>query len=103
MYEITSHHLLSDARLETVLRAAFDEIAQTPNAAPATASLVHADGGLRTFTARFERFEDAQAFRAALADDPEADAHVTPRLDELEPAPAPRIDLDWSEPAPPPV
>lgn len=100
MYEFTSHHLVRDTQLEATLRSAFDRVAEATNAAPASAGLTHSDGGLRTFTARFERFEDAQAFRSALASDPEADAHVSPRFDELAPVPPPRVEIDWSEPAP---
>lgn len=103
MYEFTSHHLLRDTQLETTLRSAFDRIADAPNASPATYGLTHADGGLRTFTARFERYDDARTFRAALASDPEADANVTPRLEELEPDAPPRVSLDWSEEAPGPA
>lgn len=100
MYEFTSHHLLRDTQLETTLRSAFDQIANAPNASPATVGLMHADGGLRTFTARFESFEDARAFRAALAADPEADSHVSPQLEDLEPGSPERIGLDWSAAAP---
>ncbi len=100
MYEFTSHHKTADADLEARMKSAFDAVADAPNASPATFSVVHEDGGHQTFTARFENLEEARSFRSALAADPEADAHRTPRLEELQPETPPRIEPDWSEPAP---
>ncbi|HEX7944321.1 MAG TPA: hypothetical protein VF495_06625 [Phenylobacterium sp.] len=100
MYEFISRHRVQDVALERTLRSAFDRVAEAPNAAPALAGLIHEDGGHHTFTAQFESFVDAQAFRTAVAADPQADAHVTPRLEDLELLPPKRIAMDWDEPPP---
>jgi hypothetical protein len=102
VYEFTSHYPTEDAALELTLKREFDRVADAPNASSATFSVIHEDGGHQTFMARFESLEDARTFRAALAAIPEADAHVRPQLEDLEPQAPARIAAQWSE-APPAI
>jgi hypothetical protein len=101
LYEFVSHHHVEDTALEARLKAEFDRVADAPNASPATFSVLHQDGGGQTFTAKFESLTEARSFRAALACDPETDAQVQPRLDDLEPQLPERIEPLWSEPPKP--
>ncbi len=100
MYKFVSHHHTADVDLEAKLKAEFDRVADAPNASPATFSFIHEDGGHQTFTAKFENLEEARSFREAVAADPDADAHVEPKLDALAPQTPDRIEAVWSEPPP---